>query len=73
VVMPVDRLKKKKDGTPAYLDECQGVGLNPPEGSSGLCSGEVVYWTKRATSFGQSFITHALMCPAHAAKFGYSK
>ena len=67
--MPVDRLKKKKDGTPAYLDECQGVGLIP----ASHCNGEVEWVGREAASFGQPFVTHAYMCPAHAVKFGYSK
>ena len=71
--MPVDRLRKKKDGTIAYKDECQGVGLNPPQGSYGFCEGEVERVEREATSFGQPFITHAYLCPAHARKFGYGK
>jgi hypothetical protein len=73
MVMPVDRLKKKKDGTFAYKDECQGVGLNPPEGGAGLCDGDVNRHEKQAYSFGYPFITHAYLCTAHAAKFGYKE
>jgi hypothetical protein len=69
----VDRLKKKKDGSLAYKDECQGVGLNPPDGGSVLCDGEVSRFTREATSFGQPFTTSAYLCDAHAAKFGYAK
>ena len=69
----IDQLKKKKDGTIAYKAECQGARRNPPEGSYGFCDGEVERVRRKATSFGQTFTTHAYMCSAHALKFGYSK
>ena len=67
--MPVDMLRKKKDGTPAYNAECQGVGLIP----TSHCDGEVERVGREAKSFGQPFTTHAFLCSAHALKFGYSK
>jgi hypothetical protein len=47
VVMPVDRLKKKKDGTIAYKDECQGVGLNPPEAATVSVTVRWSWWGER--------------------------
>lgn len=48
-------------------DECQGFVL-----SKGMCKGNVEQYEKRAKSFGQPFVTHAMLCEAHAEALGFA-
>lgn len=66
--MPVDMFRTKKDGTRAYKQECQGLLVGTAQ-----CDGDVGLAEKRATSFGQPFITHSYLCDAHAEKLGFKK
>lgn len=53
-----------------YDDECDAIDAHLDGQRSG-CAGLVQRREIRATSFGTPFVTHALMCDAHAAKLGY--
>lgn len=61
-----DRLKKAKDGSAAYQQECAGLLVT----SSG-CRGQVADHTKRYMSFGEPAISHQSLCAAHALELGY--
>jgi hypothetical protein len=70
--VPVDRLRKKRNGELAYQAECQGIAVTPPEGTVVLCGGTVELRAKSALSFGAPFVTHSYLCTAHAAKLGFA-
>jgi len=53
------------------MDGCAGFDM-PPAAGNPACAGPLRWCRRSATSFGQQFTTHAWLCEAHRAHFGYT-